>query len=104
MVRRTAASASLKVGWGLRYQAAAVMCRRSRAGSRAASKVTIENSASRQGVVRAIAFRPLPLRLDAQMRTGFLEGDLHLPASHEPSHDPCRLPRRVGTEQRLGRE
>ena len=38
------------------------------------------------------------------MRTGFLEGDLHLPASHEPSHDPCRLPRRVGTKQRLGRE
>src|SRR4051794_14722404 len=42
-------------GLGFRDHAADATCERSRAGSWVASSVTIENSASRQGVVRAIA-------------------------------------------------
>src|SRR5215213_3254074 len=53
--RRTAARVSAKVGRSLRYQAVAETRRRAWRSSRVASKATIENSASRQGVVRAIA-------------------------------------------------
>ena len=51
--RRTAARASAKVGRALAYHAAVKMRRRSRALRREASSVTMENGASRQGVVRA---------------------------------------------------
>src|SRR3954469_16062387 len=53
--RRTAASVSLKVGRRLRYQAALITAPRAFGLSCAASKVTRENSPSRQGVVRAMA-------------------------------------------------
>ena len=53
--RRTAARVSAKVGRGLRYQASVRTAERARRSRRAASSVTIENSASRQGVVRAMA-------------------------------------------------
>lgn len=55
IAQRTAASASAKVGRALGYHAAIAMRRRCWAVSRAASSVTMENRASRQGVVRAIA-------------------------------------------------
>src|SRR5215213_1327878 len=44
-----------EVGCFLRYQAVTEACRRTRGSRRMASSVTIENSPSRQGVVRAIA-------------------------------------------------
>src|SRR4051795_3165776 len=53
--RRTAARVSAKVGRGLRYQAAVQTAERARWSRRAASNATIENSPSRQGVVRATA-------------------------------------------------
>ena len=53
--RRTTAMASVKVGRGLAYHAVAATRRRSRALIRVASRVTIENKASRHGVVRATA-------------------------------------------------
>src|SRR3954452_16218805 len=54
--RRTAARVSEKVGSFLRYQAMVKTCRRARCSRRvAASSVTIENSPSRQVVVRTIA-------------------------------------------------
>ena len=61
----------------------------------------MENRASRQGVVRAIAFIPLTMCLDAEMGTRFLEGDLDLPPLDEPSHDLCRISHGVGAEQPL---
>ncbi len=104
IARLTAASASLKVGCGLGYHAADAMSRRWRAGSRVASKVTIENKASRQGVVRDGLVAPLPLRLDAEMSASLLEGDLDLPAPHEPGNNLRRLPREVSAEQDLRSE
>jgi hypothetical protein len=53
--RRTAARVSAKVGCCLRYQAAVETAKRARLVRRVPSNVTMENSASRQGVVRAIA-------------------------------------------------
>jgi hypothetical protein len=53
--RRTAARASVKVGRGLRYQASVRTAEHALRLRCAASKATIENSASRQGVVRVIA-------------------------------------------------
>jgi hypothetical protein len=81
------------------------MRRRWRAGSRAASSVMIENRASRQGVVRAIALSDhCRSRLDAEVGAHFLERDLDVPALHEPSYDLRGLARRFGAKQGLGRE
>ena len=57
MWRRTAARVSLNVGWRFRYHAAVRTAPRALGLSRVASKVTRENSPSRQGVVRAMASR-----------------------------------------------
>ncbi len=100
--QRTAARASAKVGRGLRYHVAVAIRCRSRTVSRLAGSVTIENRVSRQGVVRAKSLvRPLPLRLDAEVGSGFGEGDLDAPAAHEPGYDLCGILRRVGAKQRL---
>ena len=111
--RRTAARVSAKVGRGLRYQASVQTAERARRSRRAASSVTIENRASRQGVVRAMArsdhrptvvrpHRPRPaLGLDAEMVAHLAEGDLHLPALDEPAHDLQRIASGIGAEQGL---
>ena len=54
--RRTAARVSAKVGRCLRYQAAVETAKRARLVRHVPSNVTMENSASRHGVVRAIAW------------------------------------------------
>src|SRR5215203_1551001 len=48
--------------------------------------------------------RPLPLRLDAEVGAGLLEGHLHLPASHKPGDDLGGVSREVGAKQSLGRK
>src|ERR687894_2028044 len=99
--RRTAARVSEKVGCSLRYQAVAETRRRAWRSSRVASRATIENSANRQGVVRAIALSDHCRWVSTPRwsRTS-AEGDLQLPSPEEPADDLQRLLRGVGAEQR----
>ena len=48
--------------------------------------------------------RPLALRLHSQVRTDFLEGDLQLPAQHQPFNDSRGSSIEIGARQRLGLE
>ena len=78
------------------YQAA---CRHHVAGGRHArvrDRVTSEKRPNRAGVVRRMARSgPLALGLDAEVAARLLEGDLQLPAQHEPGQD-LRRGRRPG--------
>ena len=95
----------MKVGFGLAYHAAVVTRTRSLIGRRLARSVTIENRASRQGMVRAMALSDhWRSRLHAEMGASLLEGDLDAPTLHELGHDPHRLAAQVGAEQGLGCE
>src|SRR5215204_4889551 len=88
---RTKAIASEKVGRSLAYQAAVRTTFVLVLINSCASRVTSENSASRAGVVRAIA-KSLHCRsgLQAQIRPRLLEGHFHRPSLHESLQDLLR--------------
>jgi hypothetical protein len=95
----------MKVGFGLAYHAAVVTRGRSRVGRRLASSVTIENSASRQGVVRAMALSDHCRCVSTpRCARASQDSDLDIPAPHEPRHDLYRLTIEVSAEQSLRRE
>lgn len=78
----------MKVAFGLAYYVAAVIQVRSQADRRLASGGTIENNASRQGVLWVHDLvRPLPLRFHTQVSARLLEGDLNTQAPHEQEND-----------------
>ncbi len=104
IAQRTAARASAKIGRGLGYYAAAAIRRRWWAGSCAANSVTIENRASRQGLVRATAMSDNCRCVSTPRWARFLKGNLDGPAPHEPPNDLRELARRIRAEQGLGRE
>ena len=64
-----------------------------------------ENNPSSAGAVLWIAlFGPMPLSLESQALTYFLEGGFHLPAPHEPRDDPLGVRLQIGAEEGLGFE
>src|SRR3954465_5258975 len=99
--RRTAASVSLKVGRRLRYQAALITAPRAFGLSCAASRVTRENSPSRQGVVRAMARSAIGVgsqRPDAPGSPGTWSPVANV---ERPAQDLVRVLVGIGAEQGL---
>ena len=73
------------------YQAAPVAERRCRAGRRPASRVTMENRAKKQGVVRAMARSDhWRSRFHTEMGANLSERGLDAPAADEPGDDLLR--------------
>ncbi len=48
--------------------------------------------------------RPMPLCLEAEALTHFLESGLHLPASYEPRDDPLELGIEIGAKESGAKE
>ena len=92
----------MKVGFGLAYHAAVVIRTRSRIGKRLASSVTIENSASRQDVVRGMALSDHCRWVSTPRCAHLLVGARNVPTLHEPRHDLRRravAPATIGSER-----